>query len=134
VFCGDSVFHTDIGTARADFPGGSAATLYESGRKLLQLPEHFKIWSGHDYPSEERGKTVPCLSVQDHKEHNKHLASDITQQEFVSMREERDSSLAAPRLLHASLQINIRAGRLPCPTEMGQRFLRLPLKLKGAEW
>ncbi|KAF2004992.1 Metallo-hydrolase/oxidoreductase [Amniculicola lignicola CBS 123094] len=133
VFCGDSIFHTDIGTARADFPGGSATSLYESGRKLLRLPEHFKIWPGHDYPSEDRAP-IASVSVKEHKEHNKHLANDTTQQEFVLMREERDSGLAAPKLLHPSLQFNIRAGQLPSPTPAGQRFLRLPLKLKPSEW
>ncbi|KAF2122261.1 putative metallo-beta-lactamase domain protein [Lophiotrema nucula] len=134
VFCGDSLFHTDIGTARADFPGGSASSLYNSGRKLLQLPGHYKIWLGHDYPSVERGTPVDCLSVRDHKERNKHLANNTTQEEFVSMREARDATLAAPKLLHPSLQMNIRAGRLPISTPMGLRFLHLPLKFKGAEW
>jgi glyoxylase-like metal-dependent hydrolase (beta-lactamase superfamily II) len=134
VFCGDSLFHADIGTARCDFPGGSAASLYESGHKLLKLPEYIKIWTGHDYVSDERDTPVPWMSVRDHKERNKHLSQGITQHEFVSRREERDATLEEPKLLNPSLQINIRAGRLPRPTILGNRFLHLPLKLKGAEW
>ncbi|CAO2657784.1 Nn.00g039100.m01.CDS01 [Neocucurbitaria sp. VM-36] len=134
VFCGDSLFHADIGTARCDFPGGSATSLYESGRKLLQLPEHTKIWTGHDYVSKERDTPVPFMSVRDHKERNQHLSQAITQSDFVSRREERDATLAPPKLMNPSLQINVRAGRLPRATPLGHRFLHLPLKLKDGEW
>ncbi|KKK26627.1 metallo-beta-lactamase domain protein [Aspergillus rambellii] len=134
VFCGDSLFHVDIGSARCDFPGGSADNLYESGRKLLGLPATVKIWTGHDYPPEERGSPVPFLSVKDHREQNQHLRVGITKQDFVARRKERDSKLAAPRLLHQSLQMNIRAGQLPRATQSGHRMLHLPLKLHGIEW
>jgi glyoxylase-like metal-dependent hydrolase (beta-lactamase superfamily II) len=134
VFCGDSLFHADIGTARCDFPGGDANSLYESGRKLLRLPDHVKIWTGHDYVSEERDRPVPWLSVKEHKERNKHLSAHITQQEFVAKRQERDRSLAEPKLLNASLQVNIRGGRLPSLTRLGQRLLHLPLRVDGSEW
>ena len=134
MFCGDSLFYIDIGTARADFPGGSASSLYNSGRKLLQFPGHFKIWLGHDYPSGERVDPVDCLSVRDHREHNKHFANDITEEDFVAMREARDATLAAPKLLHPSLQMNIRTGRLPGPTPVGHRLLHLPLEVDVAEW
>ncbi|CAG8211347.1 unnamed protein product [Penicillium olsonii] len=134
VFCGDSLFHADIGTARCDFPGGDAKDLFQSGRKLLSLPGHVKIWTGHDYPPAGRSEPVPWMSVHDHRELNKHLKEGITEDEFVAMRQERDAGLAAPKLLHQSLQINIRAGRLPAPTEAGQRLLHVPLKLSDDPW
>ncbi|KAJ9303054.1 hypothetical protein DTO271G3_428 [Paecilomyces variotii] len=133
VFCGDSLFNVDIGTARCDFPGGSANDLYNSGRKLLSLPDHVKIWPGHDYPPEGRGP-VPWISVKAHREKNTHLNDKVTEDEFVTFRKERDAKLAEPRLLHQSLQMNIRAGRLPKPTESGHRMLHLPLKLRVLEW
>ncbi|KAL6859430.1 putative metallo-beta-lactamase domain protein [Trichoderma novae-zelandiae] len=134
VFCGDSVFHADIGTARCDFPGGSADSLFASGRRLLSLPDHVKIWTGHDYPPQDRGSPRAYMTVHEHREQNKHIKDGITAEEFVAMRNERDAKLAAPRMLHQSLQINIRGGRLPTPTDEGARMLRLPLDLKGAEW
>ncbi|RDW66844.1 putative metallo-beta-lactamase protein [Coleophoma crateriformis] len=134
VFCGDSIFHADIGTARCDFPGGNAHDLFNSARKLLGLPDHVKIWTGHDYPPEERGTPVPWMTVHDHKKNNRHLEDGITEEEFVAMRRERDAKLGEPRLLHQSLQVNIRAGHRPKPTISGQSLLRLPLKLKGVEW
>ncbi|ORY13594.1 putative metallo-beta-lactamase domain protein [Clohesyomyces aquaticus] len=134
VFCGDSVFHADIGTARCDFPGGSANMLWNSAKRLLALPDKTKIWTGHDYPPEGRSEPVPYLTVADHKAQNKHLREGVTEEDFVKMRMERDESLGAPRLLHQSLQLNIRGGRLPTPTEAGQRLLHLPLKMNGLEW
>jgi hypothetical protein len=134
VFCGDSLFHTDIGTARCDFPGGSASSLYHSAQKLLGLPEHVKIWTGHDYLSEERDKPVPCMSVQEHKNRNGWVKDGVALEHFVKRRQERDKMLKAPRLLHPSLQVNIHAGRLPALTELGQRLLYLPLRVEGEEW
>lgn len=134
MFCGDSLFHVDIGTARCDFPGGSANNLYNSGRKLLELPDNVKIWTGHDYPPAGRDQPVPWVSVQDHKQNNVHIKHGITEQDFVALRTKRDAKLAAPRLLHQSLQMNIRAGRLPKTTDVGFRMLHLPLKLNGVEW
>ncbi|KAK7423695.1 hypothetical protein QQX98_000885 [Neonectria punicea] len=134
VFCGDSLFHADIGTARCDFPGGSAINLFNSGRRLLRLPDHVKIWTGHDYPPDNRSGPVPWMTVQDHKKQNKHLKDGITEEEFVALRSERDATLAEPRLVHQSLQMNIRAGRLPRPSEGGHRLLHVPLKQKGVEW
>ncbi|WEW60414.1 hypothetical protein PRK78_005900 [Emydomyces testavorans] len=134
VFCGDSIFHADLGSARCDFPGGSATDLFRSGRKLLSLSNNVKIWSGHDYPPAERGAPQPWMTVQQHRERNKHLRDGISEQEFVALREERDMKLAAPKLLDQSLQMNIRAGRLPKPSDSGLRMLHLPLKLKCEEW
>ncbi|KAG9596726.1 putative metallo-beta-lactamase domain protein, partial [Aureobasidium melanogenum] len=131
VFCGDSVLNANFGTARADFPGGSASDLFNSGRKLLSLPDHVKIWTGHDYLTEEREEAVPFMSVHDHRKGNKHLKDGLTEKDFVALRTQRDATLAAPKLLHASLQMNIRAGRLPKATAWGERFLHLPLKTGG---
>jgi glyoxylase-like metal-dependent hydrolase (beta-lactamase superfamily II) len=134
VFCGDSLFHADIGTARCDFPGGSANNLFNSGRRLLSLPDNVKIWTGHDYPPNERGTPSSWMSVEEHRKQNRHLKDGVTEEEFVAMRQQRDATLAAPRLLDQSLQINIRGGRLPQPSESGLRMLHLPLKVKGAQW
>lgn len=134
VFCGDSVFHPDIGTARTDFPGGSATDLYHSTRKLLSLPDNTRIWTGHDYPPPARGSPVPWLSVGSHREQNKHLMGDISLPEFIKVRQERDKQLAEPKLLHQSLQMNIRSGRLPKIEGGKYRFLKLPMKLQGVEW
>ncbi|KAK7984205.1 hypothetical protein PG989_011607 [Apiospora arundinis] len=134
VFCGDSLFNADLGTARCDFPGGSARDLFKSGRKLLSMPDHFKIWTGHDYPSAERGSPVPYMTVRDHRAQNKHLRDGVSEDEFVALREERDAKLPAPRLLHQSLQVNIRTGQLPKPNEDGSRMLHVPLKVSGEKW
>ncbi|KAJ5860497.1 uncharacterized protein N7529_007807 [Penicillium soppii] len=134
LFCGDSLFHADIGTARCDFPGGDAKDLFQSGRKLLSLPGHVKIWTGHDYPPEGRDQPVPWMSVQEHRKLNKHLKDGISEEQFVALRRERDAGLAAPKLLHQSLQINIRAGRLPQPTDAGLRLLHVPLKIGTDGW
>lgn len=135
MFCGDSIFHADIGTARCDFPGGSAKNLYDSGRKLLALPDDVKIWTGHDYPAcPERCEAVPWMTVGDHKAKNKHLSEDMNESDFLVLRGERDAGLAAPRLLDASLQINIRAGRLPRPTAAGYRLMHLPVVVNGEGW
>ncbi|KAF6817065.1 metallo-beta-lactamase superfamily protein [Colletotrichum plurivorum] len=134
VFCGDSLFHVDIGTARCDFPGGSASDLYRSGRRLLSLPDHVRIWTGHDYPPEGRQKPVPWMTVREHRTQNKHLKDGVSERDFVAQRRERDATLGEPKLLHQSLQTNIRAGRLPKPTESGHLMLRLPLKLGNLRW
>ncbi|RGP78281.1 beta-lactamase hydrolase [Fusarium longipes] len=127
VFVGDSIFHTDIGSARVDFPGGSAEDIFKSGRKLLSLPDDTKIWVGHDYPPEGRKTPVPFATVGQHRQNNKHFKDGTREEEFVKMRKERDATLAAPRLIHPSLQVNIRAGQLPAPSASGSRMLHLPL-------
>ncbi|VUC27950.1 unnamed protein product [Clonostachys rosea] len=134
VFCGDSIFHTDIGTARCDFPGGSASTLYQSTHKLLELPDTVKIWVGHDYPPAGRDGPVAWASVKDHKAENQHLKNGVTEEEFVALRNKRDACLGEPRLLHQSLQVNIRGGRLPLPNARGERMIHTPLRTGGAEW
>ncbi|KAF3052478.1 hypothetical protein E8E11_010599 [Didymella keratinophila] len=132
VFCGDSLFHPSIGTARTDFPGGSADDLWASAQKLLALPDETKIWVGHDYPAHGR-EPSPFMTVGQHKVDNQHIGLGVQREEFVRMRTERDGALGAPRLLHQSLQINIRGGRLPKAGESGRRTLSVPLKMDAVE-
>jgi len=134
VFCGDSLFHPSLGTARCDFPGGSAQALYQSARKLLSLPDNVKVWTGHDYPVEGERGPEPWTSVGEHRARNKHIRDGVSEEEFVEMRSERDKNLAAPRLVHESLQVNIRAGQLPKADEAGMRTFKLPLKVQGEGW
>ncbi|OJI82462.1 hypothetical protein ASPTUDRAFT_148497 [Aspergillus tubingensis CBS 134.48] len=135
IFCGDSLFHADLGTARCDFPSGSAQDLYNSAQKLLRLPDNVKIWTGHDYPHTDRPDPVPWLSVRDHRMRNKHVNETVTEAQFLSLRQERDATLREPKLLNPSLQLNIRAGELPAPSgESKERMLHLPLKIDGEEW
>ncbi|KAF2625529.1 Metallo-hydrolase/oxidoreductase [Macroventuria anomochaeta] len=135
VFCGDSLFNVDIGTARTDFPGGSAHDLWTSAQKLLSMPDETRIWTGHDYPPEGRKESVPFMTVKQHKEQNKHVMAGRSKDEFVATRSQKDAELGAPRLLHQSLQINVRGGRLPGLDEGGRRMLRMPLRLGGVdEW
>ncbi|PLB33476.1 MBL fold metallo-hydrolase [Aspergillus candidus] len=133
IFCGDSIFHADIGTARCDFPGGSAHALFQSCRKLLSLPDDVKIWTGHDYPPDDRPRPCPWMTVEEHRRLNRHLRDGTGEDEYIALREERDAQLPAPKLLHQSLQFNIRAGRLPAPTKAGFRLLHLPLRLDEVE-
>ncbi|KAI6876743.1 putative metallo-beta-lactamase domain protein [Hortaea werneckii] len=131
VFCGDSVFNADLGTARCDFPGGDAKALYDSTRKLLSLPDHYRIWTGHDYPTSGRQTPVPFMSVGDQKKQNRYLRDAVTATDFEKMRSERDASLNEPKLLHPSLQINIRGGKMPRAASDGQRYMHLPLKFSS---
>lgn len=127
VFCGHSILNADLGTARCDFPGGSSKALYESTRKLLELPKRCKLWTGHDDPrAAERRCPVPCMSVGEQRKGNCHVHEHVAAQTFQGMRDERDAALGHPELLHASLQINMRGGRLPKPTAQGEYYLRLP--------
>ncbi|OAA41297.1 metallo-beta-lactamase domain protein [Metarhizium rileyi] len=129
IFCGDTLFNADVGSARCDFPGGDATQLYHSVQKLLSHAPYVKIWTGHDYPPEARdGHAVSAMTVGQHREQNKHLKDGTSEREFVAWRTERDATLKEPRLIHYALQMNIRAGRLPKPTPMGDRLLHVPLK------
>ncbi|RDL34307.1 Uncharacterized protein BP5553_07435 [Venustampulla echinocandica] len=134
VFTGDSIFNPDVGSARADFPGGSATALYSSTQTLLGLPETYRLYVGHDYPPEARSKNdigekhKPYTTVKEQREGNKHVKEGTKEEEFVKFRSERDAVLGEPRLLHQSLQFNIRAGKLPEATESGDIFLRIPVK------
>lgn len=115
VFTGDSIFNPDLGSARCDFPGGSATELYNSVQTLLNLPPHFQVYPGHDYPPAERKAdgALPCASVREHRESNKHVKLGTREEDFVKWRTERDSTLAEPKLLKISMNVNLRGGRLP---------------------
>ncbi|KAF9881918.1 metallo-beta-lactamase domain-containing protein [Colletotrichum karsti] len=133
VFAGDSLFNHDVGSARCDFPGGDARDLYASVRKLLDLPEDTKVWTGHDYPPDGRAP-VAATAVGKQKADNKHLGNGVKEDEFVKWREERDAGLGEPRLMHWALQVNVRAGNMPSPTKDGDRLLHVPVKMQGVTW
>ena len=130
-FVGDTVFMPDYGTARADFPGGDAHALYRSIRKLLALPPETRIFTGHDYLPEGRDTHAWEATVAQHRAGNVHVHDGVSEDAFVDMRTARDKTLAAPRLILPSLQVNIRAGTLPPPESDGQVYLRLPVNRLG---
>lgn len=127
VFVGDTLFMPDYGTARADFPGGSAQTLYASIRRLLDLPGDTRVFVCHDYQTEERHHFEWETTVQAQRRANVHVHEGISQDEFVRMRTKRDASLSAPTLLLPAIQLNIRAGQWPTPEGNGRRYLKIPL-------
>ncbi len=131
VFVGDTLFMPDYGTARADFPGGSAHTLYRSIQRLLALPDETRLFLCHDYLPKGREHFAWETSVGDQRSQNIHVHDGISESEFVAMREKRDHSLSAPNLLLPSIQVNIRAGRLPAGESNGTRYLKLPLKIES---
>lgn len=127
-FVGDTLFMPDYGTARADFPGGDAATLYRSTRRILSLPPETRVYVGHDYlPEGGRTEHRWQTTVAEQRAHNIHVHDDVSQADFVAMRKARDATLAPPTLILPSLQVNIRAGALPPASPGGHVFLRLPV-------
>ncbi len=130
VFVGDTLFMPDYGTARCDFPGGSAAILYDSIQRLYALPDETRLYMCHDYMP--GGRPLAYRStVGEQKRENVHLRASTTKEEFVALREHRDRTLAAPALLLPSLQVNIRAGELPEPEANGIAYLKIPLDALG---
>ena len=127
LFTGDTLFMPDYGTARADFPGGDARTLYRSIQKLLALPDEMRIFVGHDYLPAGRNEFRFETTVGDQRANNIHIGGATSEEAFVVMREARDATLKAPQLILPALQINIRAGALPPPESDGRRFLKIPL-------
>jgi len=125
VFVGDTMFMPDYGTARADFPGGDARTLYRSIQKLLALPDATRVFLCHDYKAPGRDRFAWETTIGDERRGNAHL--QLGEDAFVAMREARDKTLAMPALLLPSIQVNIRAGRLPPAEANGVRYLKLPL-------
>ncbi|WP_394065111.1 MBL fold metallo-hydrolase [Alcaligenes sp. WGS1538] len=128
VFVGDTLFQPDVGTARCDFPGGSAVHLYRSIQRLLALPAQTVLFMCHDYPPEGREPRCSC-TVAEQKAGNIHVRDGVTEDQFRELREARDKTLAMPRLILPSVQINIRAGHFPEPEDNGQAYLKLPLNL-----
>lgn len=130
VFVGDTLFMPDYGTARTDFPGGCARQLYRSIRKLLSLPPETRLFMCHDYKAPGRDQFAWETTVAEEIANNRHVHDGVGEDEFVAMREERDRTLATPRLLIPSIQVNMRAGRFPPADEHGVRYLRVPVVLK----
>lgn len=130
VFVGDTLFMPDYGTARADFPGGDARTLYRSIQHLLSLPDSTKLWLCHDYKAPGRDEFAWKTTVGEQKRNNVHVGGGVSEDDFVAMREKRDAMLDAPTLLLPSIQTNIRAGRLPPADANGVRYLRIPVTLE----
>lgn len=131
VFVGDTLFMPDVGTARADFPGGDAHQLYRSIKTLLALPPATVIYVCHDYPPAARNAAWQT-TVADQRTHNIHVRDGITEDEFVSMRGKRDATLEMPTLILPSIQVNIRGGALPPAEENGVSYLRIPLNVLPA--
>ncbi len=139
VFTGDSIFNPDVGSARCDFPGGSATVLFESMTKLLALPVGYRLYTGHDYPPDGRpgnnesvSKAIPFTTVGEQRSQNRHVKDGTIKEDFVKWRSERDAGLAEPKIIHQALQFNIRGGRLPKTDSEGYRFFRVPLKVPQA--
>ena len=129
-FTGDTLFMPDYGTARADFPGGDAGTLYRSIRKILALAPTTRIFVGHDYLPATRSAYRWETTVAEQRASNIHINDAVSEDSFVEARKRRDATLPAPRLLLASLQVNIRGGRLPPPDRDGVTRLRIPVSVE----
>ena len=130
VFVGDTLFMPDLGSARADFPGGDARVLYRSMRRLLELPPATRMFVCHDYPPPGREAKWET-TVADQRAHNIHVRDGIGEDEFVAMRQARDATLEVPTLILPSLQVNVRAGQLPPVDDNGVAYLRIPLNALG---
>jgi glyoxylase-like metal-dependent hydrolase (beta-lactamase superfamily II) len=126
-FVGDTLFMPDYGTARTDFPGGDAARLYRSIRRILSLPRETRLFMCHDYKAPGRDEFAWETTVGDELDRNVHIGDGVSEDAFVAMREARDATLCAPKLLYPSIQVNIRAGKLPPAEQDGSRYLRIPL-------
>ena len=126
VFVGDTLFMPDVGTARADFPGGDAPLLYRSIQRILSLPQETRIYVCHDYPPGGRAAQWET-TVKSQREHNIHVRDGISEAQFVTMRQARDATLDVPTLILPSIQVNIRAGHMPPAEDNGVSYLRIPL-------
>jgi len=129
LFTGDTLFMPDYGTARADFPGGDARTLYRSIRRLLSLPGETRVFLCHDYKAPGRDTYAWETTVAAERTANVHVHDGVDEDSFVAMREARDGTLSMPRLILPSIQVNMRGGRLPEPESNGTRYLKLPLDI-----
>ncbi|AGA86336.1 MBL fold metallo-hydrolase [Stutzerimonas stutzeri] len=126
-FVGDTLFMPDYGTARCDFPGGDARTLYQSIQKLFTLPDSTRVFMCHDYKAPGREEFLYETTIAAERELNVHVHAGITEEEFVAMRTARDATLGMPTLILPSVQINMRGGELPEPESNGTRYLKIPL-------
>ena len=126
-FVGDTLFMPDFGTARCDFPGGSAEDLWNSIQKILSLPDETRLFMCHDYKAPGRDDYAWETTVAAQKANNVHIGAGATKEDFVAMRETRDAQLGAPKLILPSLQVNMRAGHMPEPEDNGVSYLKTPL-------
>ena len=129
VFVGDTLFMPDYGSARCDFPGGDAATLYRSVQKLYQLPDQTRMFLCHDYKAPDRDEFVGETTIAAQKKLNIHLKQGTSEQDFVAMRTTRDKTLSMPKLILPSVQVNVRAGQFPAAEDNGTVYLKLPVNL-----
>jgi glyoxylase-like metal-dependent hydrolase (beta-lactamase superfamily II) len=128
-FIGDTMFMPDYGSARADFPGGDAARLYRSVRRLMRLPDETRVFLCHDYKAPNRDHFVWETTMLAQRTANVHLHEGVTEAEFVAMRTQRDATLDMPRLILPSIQVNMRGGHMPPPEENGVSYLKLPVNV-----
>ncbi|MEQ9546966.1 MAG: MBL fold metallo-hydrolase [Marinobacter sp.] len=126
-FVGDTLFAPDAGTARCDFPGGDAHTLYRSVQKVLALPEETRIFLCHDYKAPGRDEYQHETTVRDQRAHNIHVHEGMSENDFIKLRTERDATLDMPRLILPSVQVNMRAGEMPPAEDNGQVYLKVPI-------
>ncbi|MBC2835205.1 MBL fold metallo-hydrolase [Paragemmobacter straminiformis] len=126
-FVGDTLFMPDFGTARCDFPGGSASTMFDSVQRILSLPDETRIFVGHDYKAPGREDFAWESTVAEQKARNVHIGAGKSREDFVALREARDKTLGMPRLILPSIQVNMRAGHMPEPEENGTSYLKLPI-------
>lgn len=126
-FVGDTLFMPDFGTARCDFPGGSAEVMFDSVQKILALPDSTRIFVGHDYKAPGRDTFAWESTVGDQKSRNVHIGAGRRREDFVALRQARDATLAMPRLIIPSLRINMRAGHMPEAEDNGTSYLKVPL-------
>lgn len=129
LFTGDTMFMPDYGSARCDFPGGDAHHLFQSVRRLMQLPDATRVFLCHDYKATGRDEFVWETTMLAERTANVHIHEGVDEDQFVAMRTERDATLSMPKLILPALQVNMRAGHLPPPEENGVRYLKLPLDL-----
>ena len=126
-FVGDTLFMPDFGTARCDFPGGNAHTLYQSIQKIFALPDETRLFMCHDYKAPGRDHYAWETTVAEEKASNIHVHEGTSEDDFVAMREARDAKLSMPTLILPSVQVNMRAGDLPEAEDNGTRYLKIPL-------
>jgi len=128
IFVGDTLFPPDVGTARCDFPGGDASTLYKSIKKILSYPESTNLYMCHDYPPTDR-QVIGRTTVGEQRGNNIHIRDGVTEDAFVQMRKARDATLEVPVLLLPSIQVNIRAGAMPPKEDNGTSYMKIPINL-----
>jgi glyoxylase-like metal-dependent hydrolase (beta-lactamase superfamily II) len=128
IFIGDTLFMPDVGTARADFPGGDARQLYRSIRRLLDFPPETRLFMCHDYPPKDRSAQWQS-TVAEERAHNIHVHDGVSEDQFVAMRTARDATLDMPVLILPSVQLNVRAGKMPPAEDNGVSYFKIPINI-----